>query len=282
MFRLAALLGIMFRIAVLFVAIVFASRAGILSVEKLQPATVEAFNRYVAHYETNAGAKFRASREFLIDTQSESKRRAFQSGAVIVEALRGENIPGGHIHHLYGAMRLKGVTVEQVRAAMQNYSKYSTYYKPDVAESRGESIPGGSPSDQRFRVWLKLVQSTLWLDVAFDTAYDTHYVRLDDHAFETASRSASIREYKDAHNPSLGTYEAGEDHGFLWRIYTWWHARDRNGGVDLEITNITLSRPVPFGFGWWASRKAKSSIENLLLRTREAVTEASGAPDPNR
>jgi hypothetical protein len=200
----------------------------------------------------------------------------------VVEVLRGENIPGGHIHHLYGAVHVKGVTAEQVRAAMQNYSKYSTYYKPDVAESRGDAMPGGSPSDPHFRVELKLVQSTLWLDVAFETVYDTRYLKLDDHSFETASRSVSIREYKDAHNPSLGMYEEGNDHGFIWRIDTWWHARDRDGGVDLEITNISLTRPVPFGFGWWASRKARSSIENLLLRTREAVAAAAGAPDPNR
>jgi len=77
-------------------------------------------------------------------------------------------------------------------------------------------------------------------------------------------------------------YEEGNDHGFIWRIYTWWHARDRDGGVDLEVNNISLTRPVPFGFGWWASRKARSSIENLLLRTREALTGAARAPDPNR
>ena len=272
----------MFRLAALLAGIVFASRAGILPLEKLQPATLEAFNRSVADYEKNGDARFRESRAFLIDSQSESKRRAFESGAPIVEVLRGDNIPGGHIHHLYGAIHVKGITAEQVRAAMQNYSKYSTYYKPDVAESRGEAVPGGSTSDQHFRVALKLIQSTLWLDVAFETAYDTHYLKLDDHSFETASRSTSIREFKDAHNPSLGTYEEGYDHGFIWRIYTWWHARDRDGGADLEVTNISLTRPVPFGFGWWASHKAGSSIENLLLRTREAITGASHVPDPNR
>lgn len=272
----------MFRLAALIVGIVFASRAGIISIEKLQPATVDAFHRYVDDYERNGDAKFRTSRGFLIDTQPKSKRRAFESGAPIVEVLRGENITGGHIHHLYGAIHVKGISAEQVRTAMQNYSKYSTYYKPDVAESRGESVPGGSPLDQRFRVELKLVQSTLWIDVAFDTVYDTRYLKLDEHSFATASRSTSIREYKDAHNPSLGTYEEGNDHGFLWRIDTWWHARDRDGGADLEVTNITLTRPVPFGFGWWASRKARSSIENLLLRTREAVEQGSRVPDPNR
>ena len=272
----------MFRLTALLFSIVFASRAGILSLEKLQPATIDAFNRYVADYEKNGGAKFRASREFLIDTRRGSKRRAFESGAVLAEVLRGENIPGGHIHHLYGAIHVKGVTAEQVRAAMEDYSKYSIYYKPDVAESRGEPVPGNSPSEQRFRVRLKLVQSTLWLDVAFETAYDTRYIKLDDHSFATASRSTSIREYKDAHNPSLGTYEEGNDHGFLWRICTWWHVRDRDGGVDIEMTNISLTRPVPFGFGWWASRKARSSVENLLLRTRQTVTEASRVPGPNR
>jgi hypothetical protein len=253
------------------------SPAGILPVFKLDAATVEAFNRYVSGYEKDAGARFGQSRSFRIDSESGSKKAMLDSGRIIAEIVRAENIADGHVYHLYGAMHIAGITVDQVRHTMQNYAKYSEYYKPDVSQSSGEMLPDSVPSDQHFRVSLKLQQSTLWIDVAFDTTYDTHYLKLDDHSFQTWSRSTSIREYKDAHNPSLGTFPEGDDHGFLWRIDTWWHARNRDGGVDLEFTNITLTRPVPFGFGWWASRKAKTSIENLLARTREAVLSAQRA-----
>jgi hypothetical protein len=261
----------MFRVAACLLLLAVLCRAGVLSLETLDPSTLEAYDRYIAVYEESAARNFHANRAFLIDGQPASRRNAFRSGEPVIEILKGENVAGGHIHHVYGAIHVAGVTVDQVRLAMQQYSKYSVYYKPDVMESRGELLPGGSPSDQRFRVELKLLQSTLWFDVAFDTVYDTHYVKLDAHSFETASRSTSIREYKEAHNPGAGTWEEGNDHGFIWRIDTWWHARDSGDGVDLEMTNITLTRSVPFGFGWWASRKAKSSVENLLVRTRDAL-----------
>jgi hypothetical protein len=261
----------MFRVAVCLLSAAVLCHAGVLSLERLDPATVEAYDRYVASYEQNGARNFRADRAFLIDSQRARSREAFRSGEPFVEILKGENVAGGHIHHVYGAIHVPGVTADQVRLAMQQYSKYSLYYKPDVVESRGDLLPGGSPSDQRFRVELKLLQTTLWFDVAFDTVYNTHYLKLDDHSFETASRSTSIREYKEAHNREAGTWEEGNDHGFIWRIDTWWHARDNGDGVDLEMTNITLTRPVPFGFGWWASRKAKASVENLLIRTRDAL-----------
>ncbi|HWD97698.1 MAG TPA: hypothetical protein VG345_01615 [Bryobacteraceae bacterium] len=261
----------MFRVAVCLLSAAVLCHAGVLSLERLDPATLEAYDRYVAAYEQNGDRDFRANRAFLIDGQPGSRRKAFRSGEPVVEILKGENVASGHIHHVYGAIHVAGVTADQVRLAMQQYPKYSIYYKPDVVEARGEPLPGGSPSDQRFRVELKLLQSTLWLDVAFDTVYNTHYLKLDGHSFETASRSVSIREYKDPHNPAAGTWDEGNDHGFIWRIDTWWHARDNGGGVDLEMTNITLTRPVPFGFGWWASRKAKASVENLMVRTRDAL-----------
>jgi hypothetical protein len=261
----------MFRAAAYLLFFAVVCRAGILSVERLNPATLEAYDGYVAAYEDTGARNFRVNRSFLIDGQSASRQKAFHSGEPIVELLKGENVPGGHIHQVYGAMHIPGVTADQVHVAMQQYAKYSIYYKPDVVEARGELLPGGSPSDQHFRVELKLLQSTLWFDVAFDTVYSTHYLKLDAHSFETASRSTSIRELKEAHNPAAGTWDEGNDHGFLWRLDTWWHARDRGDGVDLEMTNISLTRPVPFGIGWWASHKAKSSVENLLVRTRDAL-----------
>jgi hypothetical protein len=261
----------MLRVAACLLSLTVFGHAGVLSLERLDPATLAAFDRYVAAYEATGDRDFRADRAFRIDSQPASRRKAFRSGEPVVELLKGENVAGGHIHHVYGAIHVPGVTVEQVRLVMQQYPKYSVYYKPDVVEAHGEPLPGGSPSDQRFRVELKLLQSTLWFDVAFDTVYNTHYLKLDGHSFETASRSISIREFKEPHNPGAGTWEEGNDHGFIWRIDTWWHARDKGDGVDLEMTNITLTRPVPFGFGWWASRKAKSSVEGLLVHTRDAL-----------
>ncbi len=265
----------MFRLAAVLLIPASVASAGILPLLTLDKATADAFEKYAAAYQNGPDAAFRSSDKMLIDSQPASVRRDVDAGRLVVEVRRGENVANGHIHHLYGAMHIKGVTAAEVRATMQQYSKYSEYYKPDVAESKGELLPGGTPSDEHFRVEMTLVQSTLWIDVGFQTIYDTHYLRFGARAFETMSKSVSIREYKDAHDPAAGLYANDDGHGFLWGIDTWWHALDRGDGVDIEITNMTLTRPVPFGFGWWATRKARATLEGLLDRTREAVLAAN-------
>lgn len=154
---------------------------------------------------------------------------------------------------------------------MQNYNCYPQWYAPDVARASLEVLPDSTAENQHFRVMLELVQTTVWFKVAIQVIYNTHYLLLNDQEFETISKSVSIREYKDASNLSAGAYPAGEAHGFLWRTDSWWHTRGRGDGVDVEITNISLTRPVPFGFGWWASGKAKGTIRKLLARTDRAV-----------
>jgi hypothetical protein len=180
-------------------------------------------------------------------------------------------VSGGHLHRIFGTVRVPGATIDVVHREMQNYAKYQHVYAPSVVASSGDLLPDSTPDDQHYHVSLRLQQTTFWLDVAFETAYDTHYVRLDPRRSRTRSRSIGIREYRDAHNLGLGLYPEGDDHGFLWRIATWWHARERDGGVDLELTNITLTRSIPAGFGWWASRKARQSVESLLHQTRMSL-----------
>jgi hypothetical protein len=245
--------------------------ASILPILRLEPQTLESYDAYVANYEK--GSDFAASGRFWIDGEGASRRTAFDQGRIIVQIRKSENIPGGHIHHLFGTMHVPNVTVDMVRHRMENYADYTTIYKPDVEFASGEPVADTTPDDLHFKVTLKLAQSTLWFDVAFDTVYDTHYMRFGPARFESRSRSMSIREWRAPRDPSLGTFPEGQDHGFLWRVYTWWHVRERNGGAELEVNNITLTRAVPTGFGWWASRKARQSIENLLSRTRIAMTD---------
>jgi hypothetical protein len=38
---------------------------------------------------------------------------------------------------------------------------------------------------------------------------------------------------------------AREDHGYLWRLYTYWLFRERDGGVFVECEAVSLSRDIP-------------------------------------
>ena len=68
---------------------------------------------------------------------------------------------------------------------------------------------------------------------------------------------------------------AGEDHGFLWRLHSYWRFQETPEGVYIEADVVGLSRGVPFGLGWLIKPISRSlprhSLESTLRATREAV-----------
>jgi hypothetical protein len=46
------------------------------------------------------------------------------------------------------------------------------------------------------------------------------------------------------------TLSANEDHGFLWRLNTYWSYAELDGGLYLQIEAVSLTRSIPRGVGW--------------------------------
>ena len=68
--------------------------------------------------------------------------------------------------------------------------------------------------------------------------------------------------------------EPGVDHGFLWRLNSYWRFEERDGGVYVECEAISLTRNVPIGLGWIVNpivrTLPKESLESTLRNTRRA------------
>jgi hypothetical protein len=64
-------------------------------------------------------------------------------------------------------------------------------------------------------------------------------------------------------------------HGYLWRLYTYSHLEEKDGGVYFQIESIALTRRVPVGLGWlinpFVKRIPRESLSMLLSATRKAV-----------
>jgi hypothetical protein len=154
---------------------------------------------------------------------------------------------------------------------MEDYPNYPKYFKPDLGSASGVRQPDSTPEDEHYKNHLVLVQTTLWLNVTFDTLYDTHYRRLSKDRWMARSTALSIKELRDPKNPAAGTFPEGDDHGFLWRTHTYWFARERNGGLDLEANSISLSRPNVSGFAWWGTRRTRDAVDKMLRDTKAAI-----------
>jgi hypothetical protein len=109
------------------------------------------------------------------------------------------------------------------------------------------------------------------LTVVMDTTYDVRFGRLDEREGFSASRSLRIYEIAGAgtaHERALGP---DEEHGFLWRLNTYWTYEERDGGVYIQVESVSLSRSIPTGLGW-AVRPFVESVprESLEFTLRSA------------
>lgn len=245
--------------------------ASILPTFHLEPGTIKTFENYVAQFEHNVQDPFDQSGKMWID--NDSKNTAFQGGKPVVEPRENTDIAGGSIHHFSGTIHVKGGTIAGVKHVMQDYPNYPKYFKPDVGKGSGVMDSDSTSADEHFTSNLSLIQSTLWIAVSYDCIYDTHYRLFEPHRWSSQSTSTSIREWKDPKDASRGYYPEGDDHGFLWRTNTYWFVRENNGGVDLELDSMTLSRPIPTGFAWWGSKRTKDAVDKML-RDMKAALEA--------
>lgn len=256
------------------VAAAFAAtvQASIVPIVHLDAPALQAFEKYVAQFERNVATPYAQSGKMWIDESSCCIHQAsFAAGKPVVEPRENTDIAGGSIHHYSGVLRIPGATIADVRRIMQDYANYPNYFKPDVGKGSGTKDPDSTPADEHYTSQLSLIQSTIWMSVSYDCVYDTHYRLFDPHRWESVSTASSIKEWRDPKDVSHGYYPEGDDHGFLWRTNTYWFVRERDGGIDLELDSMTLSRTVPTGFGWWGAKRTHDAVEKMLRDMRAAV-----------
>jgi hypothetical protein len=67
----------------------------------------------------------------------------------------------------------------------------------------------------------------------------------------------------------------GKDHGFLWRLYSYWRFEERDNGVYVECQAISLTRNIPTGLGWLIEpiirNLPRESLANTLTATKGAL-----------
>jgi hypothetical protein len=223
---------------------------------ELKPETSQAFDRYtaLAEQQLNTGP-------FLyVDAHPEAKASALRGETVVTEPkIDGVPVPDGLIHDWLGVLFIRGATIDRVRALMQDYDDYKRIYAPDVTDSRLLARDG-----DRFRVCLKLYKKE-FLTLVYDSEYDVRYSAPAPGRMEILSRSTRIR-------------QEGDDHGFLWRLNSYWRFEEADGGVYAQCRAISLSRGIPFGFGWlhgFLQKFPRDSMVNTLEATRRAAVTAS-------
>jgi hypothetical protein len=108
-----------------------------------------------------------------------------------------------------------------------------------------------------------------------DTSYDITFGRLDAQHGYSISRSTRISEIGSPGTSSEHVLSADEEHGFLWRLNTYWSYEERDGGLYMQIESVSLTRSVPTGLNWvvqpFIEKIPRESLEFTLRSTCNAL-----------
>jgi hypothetical protein len=206
---------------------------------------------------------------------------ALRSGELKIESLttldRGKKIacPSCMIHHWVGTVFIPHTSLEQALKVMQDYDRQAAIYAPEMMESKLLSHAGDD-----FRVFMRF-RRTKVVTVVLDTEHDVHYQRLDATHEISRSTSTRVQEVANAGSPKEHDLPPDNDHGYLWRINSYWRFLERDGGVYVQCESISLTRDIPTGLGWLIGPYVESVPRESLAFTLEATRKHfAAAPAP--
>jgi hypothetical protein len=261
-------------LAISFLAAVTSAGA---SAAALNPATIEAWNRYYGWADERVRRDVRDPANFLIqDRLPAAEKKEVQcrlaAGQTYVQRVTGVvpanaafSVPDGEIHHWWGSILVPGVNLPSLMQFLQDYDHHAGRFS-DVAESRLVSRDGN-----RFVFFFKLSRSKAFVTAFYNSIQEATYYPVDAKHVWSKSMATKIAELDNPGTPQEKERPPGDDRGFLWRLVSWWRFRETDQGVVVEIESASLSRSIPVvakfipGLSGYIRSTPRESMESVLL-----------------
>jgi hypothetical protein len=196
----------------------------------------------------NAWEKYVADRERLLD---HGRLEPADRPSAIVASGRSIDVGSGTITDWQGTVFVPHISLD----GLLDRLKYPGTPPPqeDVVASR--VLDRGENS---LSVYLRLVRRAI-VTVTYDTDHEMAFHRWSPTLATARSVATRIEEPGD------------EDHGFLWRLHSYWRYQEDGGGVIIRLDSLTLSRDVPWVIKPIAGPIASRIARESMLRTLEAL-----------
>ena len=234
------------------------------------PAAVSAFNAYIGKVEARLAQQHRAQKGFLASATTQNEQRLRQ-GELIVEQLTpaaGADFPGAMLHDWRGTAFAPGAKATDFERLMKDFNAYPRHYSPQIL--RAKVI---AQHNDHLQAIMRVRQHHV-ITVVMDTAYDINFGRLDAQHGYSLSRSTRIAEIASPGTRNEHALSAKDEHGFLWRMNTYWSYEERDGGLYMQIESVSLTRSIPRGLGWAVGPFVESVPRESLDFTLRATCNA--------
>jgi hypothetical protein len=237
------------------------------------PAAVSAFDSYVSTVESRLAQRHRSPTGFIAPvTPAKQSEARLRQGELIIEQITpssNTDLPGAMLYHWRGtafAPRAKAADFERL---MKNFDAYPQNFSPQILQSKTLL-----QQNDHFQVLMRVRQKHV-ITVVMDTTYDVTFARLDAQHGYSISRSTQITEIDSPGTRHERALSSTEEHGFLWRLYTYWTYEERDGGLYMQIESASLTRSIPTGLGWaigpFVQSVPRESLEFTLRSTCNAL-----------
>jgi len=217
----------------------------------LQPKTVAAFDQYFQGVESATRA--RAASVSPLSAQAEG---------VTPHAAGKDTRGNGMIHDWSAIAFVPGAKKAQAIAILEGFDRHPSVY-PEVLEGRVEKRDSGG------LVGFHRIRKKKVIEVTLEARYRVEPVKAAANRYASRSVATEIVEIdKDNRRPP------GHDHGFLWRLNTFWILEETPKGLWMECRSVSLTRDTPVGLGWAINPIARDLPKESLLALMEATKRA--------
>jgi len=247
------------------------------------PAAVAGFHAYSKAIENRLAEQHLSANAYLvpvaIDGGADARLRQGELAIARVAPDTKAEFAGALLHHWRGTAFARGATAADFEHVMRDFNSYPRYFAPEIVAAKvlardgGSDAKDGTPAPSSMLASMRIRQKHV-ITVVMDATYDVTFGRLDGAHGYSISRSTEIREIGSPGSPSEHALSGGDEHGFLWRLNTYWSYEERDGGLYVQIEAVSLSRSIPRGLGWAIAPYVESIPRESLEFTLRAACNA--------
>ena len=232
------------------------------------PAANAAFTTYTQAEERRL-AQQHATTFLAPETLTPEALTRLHHGDLLLDPLATPDAPAGTLlHHWRGTAFVPHATAAAFDHLLRDLPAYPATFAPEVLRAALLSDTG----DHR-QTTLRVRQHHV-LTVTLDTAYDITFTHPSPTRGASTSRSTRITEIANPDTPKEHPLSPAEEHGFLYRLDTFWTWEEKDNGLYLQIETITLSRAIPTGLTWAVRPYITSIPRDALTFTLTAARKA--------
>jgi hypothetical protein len=255
----------------------------LLPAAELQRETVQAWNKYLQWAEQKVARELSNPNVFLIQNTLPPKEKSeiwesLNRGEIVAKRVPSVvpqgisfDVPSGEIHHWWGTILLRNITLERLLLFLQDYDHHAGKFS-DVERSRLISKNG-----DRYRFFFRLRRSKAFVTAYYNTEQECRYTYYGSTRASSQSEAVKIAEIEDPGTASERERPPGNDRGFLWRLVSWWRFEQKGADVIIELESASLSRDIPTvikfmpGISSYIRSTPRESMESVLTSIRDSM-----------